>query len=386
MNIAGHQVISATAPSAAPVAVGWEWADTANQLLKLCTSISPYTFVTMGGGTPAAHAASHATGGSDPLSGEANVNAATATKLATPRTINGVNFDGSANIVIPAGTTPFSLAQGRLTLQTGVPVSVTDQLAKTTLYFTPFRGSQIALYDGASTWTVLTFAELSLSLAGLTASTPYDIWAYNNSGVVALEALIWTNITTRATALTTQDGVLVKSGATTRRYLGTIHINASGGQTDDGIELRFVFNYYNRVPRELSRHDATASWGGSGSSSWASTRAQSGNRVQCVVGYQDARLELIAMLQGNAAAGSILGTAIGEDSTSVPLAQGTRGQHYVAGADAVGISTVHRIEKLPAVGYHAYNWLEFSTAANTFYGSGSGGFSVRSGLIGSIEG
>jgi hypothetical protein len=115
VNIAGHQVISATAPSAAPVAVGWEWADTANALLKLCTSISPYTFVTMGGGVPAAHAASHASGGGDPVTlAESQVtNLATdlaAKAVATRNIISGGGLTGGGDlsadrtIAVGAGT------------------------------------------------------------------------------------------------------------------------------------------------------------------------------------------------------------------------------------------------------------------------------------------
>jgi hypothetical protein len=50
---AGHHVIGTSAPSESPVAVGYLWSDTANNLLKLCTSISPYTFSTLSGGSGA---------------------------------------------------------------------------------------------------------------------------------------------------------------------------------------------------------------------------------------------------------------------------------------------------------------------------------------------
>ena len=139
---------------------------------------------------------------------------------------------------------------GRLTLESGAPVSSADQSGKTTLYYTPYKGNLIALYDG-SKWNALVFEELSLSLAGLTANKNYDIWAYDNSGTVTLEALVWTNDSTRATALAYQDGVMVKSGAATRRYLGTIRINSSGGQCEDTAVIRGVWNLYNQEPRQL---------------------------------------------------------------------------------------------------------------------------------------
>ena len=81
-------------------------------------------------------------------------------------------------------------------------------------------------------------------MIGLTASRVYDVFGYLNSGTLALELLIWTDATNRATALAYQDGVLIKSGNATRRYLGTIYINSTGGQTEDTEIQRFVWNYY----------------------------------------------------------------------------------------------------------------------------------------------
>lgn len=156
--------------------------------------------------------------------------------------------DGSTFDVLPVGldgtqpiadsTTPLGIrwdaidngiCQGRLTLTTGVPVMTSTVSAATTIRFTPYLGATIALYNGTS-WRAARFTETSLALTGFTAASNYDIFGYDNSGTLALEATIWTNSITRATALVMQDGVYVKSGTTTRRYLGTIRIDAVAGQ------------------------------------------------------------------------------------------------------------------------------------------------------------
>ena len=142
------------------------------------------------------------------------------------------------------------ICDGRLTLESGVAVSTTDQTAKTVVYFTPYNGNTIGLYDG-SEWDLFSFTELSLSLSGYTANTNYDIFIYDNSGTLTLESIAWTNDTTRATSLVTQDGVYVKSGVTTRRYLGTIRITGTTGQCEDSASTRFLWNYYNQVQRPL---------------------------------------------------------------------------------------------------------------------------------------
>ena len=147
--------------------------------------------------------------------------------------------------------------EGRLTLSSGVPVTLADVTAAGTLYFTPYVGNVIALYSGTR-WVVRASAEISISLSGKTASKNYDVFCYDSSGTPTLELLVWTNDTTRATALAYQDGVLVKSGAPTRRYLGTIRTTATTGQCEDTETRRLVWNMYNRVPRPMYRTAGTS--------------------------------------------------------------------------------------------------------------------------------
>ena len=156
-------------------------------------------------------------------------------------------------------SSPLGVAEGRLTATSGTPVTVADVSGATSIYYTPYTGNKIALYDG-SAWDLFTFTEITISLSGFTAIKAYDVFAYNNSGTVTIETVIWTNNTTRATGLVYQDGVLVKSGATTRRYLGTVYINAAGGQTEDTMVKRYLWNYYNRVSRPLQKLETTDSW------------------------------------------------------------------------------------------------------------------------------
>jgi len=155
------------------------------------------------------------------------------------------------------GATALQVANGRLTLETGVPVPATDQTAKTTIYFTPYQGNRISLYDGTQ-WSLRTFTELSLALGTLTADKNYDVFVYSNAGTLTLElSAAWTSDIARADALALQDGIYVKSGATTRLYLGTFR-TTSTTTTEDSAVKRFVWNNYNRVARENYKTDATA--------------------------------------------------------------------------------------------------------------------------------
>src|SRR5690349_4057044 len=160
-----------------------------------------------------------------------------------------------------------SINECRLTLETGVPVSTTDQTGKTTVYLTPYTGNRLALFNGTSWGLYSLAADKSLALGTLTNAKNYDIFGYDSSGTVTLElSAAWTNDTTRADALTTQDGILVKSGALTRRYLGTIR-TTSTTTTEDSLTKRYVFNRSNQVLRAMgsgfisdSHAYTTAAW------------------------------------------------------------------------------------------------------------------------------
>lgn len=166
-----------------------------------------------------------------------------ATQKATISTLQGV---------FSAGMLP----GGRLTLTTATPVTTADVTAAATVYYTPYLHDNIRLYDG-TTWRTVSFTEKSITMVGSTASKPYDIWGYLSAGTLALEKLVWTDATNRATALAYQNGRLVKSGDATRLYLGTVYSNSSGGQTDDSVTKRNVFNYYNQKLRRTIKIEST---------------------------------------------------------------------------------------------------------------------------------
>jgi hypothetical protein len=74
-----------------------------------------------------------------------------------------------------------SICEVRLTLETGVAVSTTDQLAKTSVFLTPHRGNRLALYDGTGSWKLHAItSDLALALGTKTAALPYDVFGYDN--------------------------------------------------------------------------------------------------------------------------------------------------------------------------------------------------------------
>jgi hypothetical protein len=258
--------------------------------------------------------------------------------------------------VVSAGQ---NLTQGRLTLVTATAIMTTAQTAKTTVYFTPYQGNLISLYSGTLWQSFsfseisikLTDAQSGHTtsgnaiISGLTdtsqlavgmkisgtnvgaasvivtidsntqitgsvnstgtatntitfkvpASTPADIFAYNNSGTVALKMKLWTNGTTRATALALQDGVYVRTDDHTRKYLGTICTTSTDGQTEWSFGGSasaggtagnlLIWNYYNRKITSAQVRDNTNSY--SPTSSYAVPGGSSTFRVNCVIGISE---------------------------------------------------------------------------------------------------
>lgn len=260
-----------------------------------------------------------------------------------------------------------SAVGGRLTLATGVPVTTTDQTAKTTLYYTPYLHNKLALYDGTN-WKFYATAEISITLAALTASRPYDVWAYDNAGTVTLELLAWTNTTTRATALAYQDGVLVKSGATTRRYLGTVCINVAGGQSEDSLANRLVFNYYNRVLRPLYITDATATWTINNQTA-RQANGSTANQVAIMCGVAEDAISLQYQVRTKNVVGTNFAwVAIGRNSATVQTSVLGFMINSVNNQEMDLVSTLYEI---PPLGYSYYAALESAGGAGnvTFTGT-----------------
>lgn len=252
-----------------------------------------------------------------------------------------------------------ALSQGRLTLTTAVPVTTSDVTAATTLYFTPYKGNLIGTYSG-SVWSINAFTEQSITLASLTAALPYDVFIVDST--LALELLPWTNGTTRATALVMQDGILCKTGALTRRYLGTICIAATG-QCEDSLLKRLVWNYYNRTLRKLKVVDTTDSWVYS-TNTWRSWNNSAANRVQMVIGVSEDAVDLFFGGLLSNGSGNSMNIGIGLDSTSVNSAD------ILPSAGSAGAGAHARYVGYPGVGSHFLQLLEIASAAGTgtFFG------------------
>lgn len=282
----------------------------------------------------------------------------------------------------PSWETQGLFSSGRLTLESGVPVSTTDQTAKTTIFFTPYNGDKISLYDGSS-WATYTFTERSLLLTGLTANRNYDVFLYVSSGTLNLESLVWNSSSdsnTRTTGLVlTSGGVYTKSGDATKRYLGTFRTTGTTGQTEDSASKRFVWNYGNRLDRMLLKQYVSSTWTNNASNTYRYLGNNSANSVSFVNGIQEDNVFLVAA-SVSSGSGIQRQLAIGFNSEWSGTSVGNSTSQYSATAvqaEASNESYNAFANRIPGLGYQVAYAIELqnSTTVVTYYGGVESGIS-----------
>lgn len=297
---------------------------------------------------------------------------------------------------------------GRLTLESGVPISTTDQTAKTVLYYSPYTAGVLPLYNG-SAWTTRSFTELTLNLDSDTGHTGYqqsgfnfDVFAYDDSGTLRLgTGPAWTNDTTRSNAIARKDGRWVNNASITLRYnngaintsivaanralyVGTIRASANG-QCEDSAAKRFVWNAHNRVPRPMRVLEATNTW----SYATATIRQANGaaaNQLAMVRGLdEDAVSVEVLAAWANDTLGGGGAVMVGLDSTTA-MASGCLAQSLSATAINQLIPIGARWSGVPGLGYHYLAWLERgnATGTQTWIGDNNAPTYSQSGIAGMV--
>lgn len=271
---------------------------------------------------------------------------------------------------------------GRLTLTSNTPVTTSDVLAATTIYFTPFRGNQLGLHTGSS-WVAYEFSQVSIGVPATT-NQMYDLFYDYNDNVPVLVALAWTNDTTRATALTTQDGVYVKAGDTQQRYLGSFRTTGVSGQTEDSDAKRYLWNYYNRVPTIGRVAEATNSWTYD-AAAYQQANAAAANQLDFVIGVAEVLLEVEAIgFATHSTANVNVSVSIGEDG--ITPATGVMGMRRDVISIASLSEAIATLRKRPAVGRHYYPWIESGAGATTtWYGDNNAPTLAQAGISGVLH-
>jgi len=264
---------------------------------------------------------------------------------------NGFDFAaaiGSANLAKALGGTFVITPQGRLTFTTATPVMSLTTAAQGTVYYTPYVGNQIPIYNG----TILvptTFTELSVttintanSPAAIGASKVNDWFVWNDAGTLRLvHGPDWTSDVLRSagTALTRVNGVWLNNASITNgpaasrgTYVGTTRSNGSSlmdwiyGAAASGGTAAFLgcWNLYNRVSVVTTVTDSAASWNYTSSSPRSSDNSNN-NRISFVSGLAEDSTHFVFSQRFSVAAvsGALGNIGMGFDATGTYTYQGT---------------------------------------------------------------
>lgn len=318
-------------------------------------------------------------------------------------TLSAPAVAGSVTVTLPSATgvmlgsgNSLVVPQGRLTLATGVPVMTSAQTAKTTIYYTPYVGATIPIYDG-SKWSHFLFSELSnvttnsstgnAGPAATTTNSNYDLFVWSNSGTLTLtRGPAWTSDTARGTGanttqLTMTNGIYTNTvaisngpGAGVGTYVGTVRTDGSSqvnwnptpaAAAGGGNARVDVFNAYNRVRASLLSQDSTSSWSYT-TSTWRSMNNSTSNRLNYVDGLGEVEVDTyVCVLWVGATANGI---AVNRDSTSATPTV-TSEMWNVSAAQTQQLTTSFN----PSLGFHYLQAMEFNTggASSTSYGTGN---------------
>jgi hypothetical protein len=206
-----------------------------------------------------------------------------------------------------------SIAGGRLTTESGAPIPQNERVAQPTIYYTPYVGSKITLYTGTN-WQIFNFSELSIAVPAGSSGDMYDVFIYSNSGTPTLELTAWTNSTTRAVALAYFEGVRVKSGDSTRRYLGSFSLSGSG-ITEESWTAALVYNQLNQTERPLYRQNLVDNHSYDGP--LRAFNGDTANKIDFVLGEQGALSGAIGLGITNPGTGATPYFAVGFDSYTI---------------------------------------------------------------------
>lgn len=239
-----------------------------------------------------------------------------------------IQYDGTQYVILSSinstASTLFVSPQGYLTpcqVSSGSPVSgctagvllpTGDVTAATALYYVPYYGNQVPIWNGTQ-YVVFQISELTLILGSSNlANTVYDVCVFSNSGVETLvTSVAWTTSTAGSGARGTGAGtaqislinglfvntvaISGKNGASTYSIsanqctiLGSILVDGTNGQVSFtrtfGQNRKWAaWNFYNQQDIKLQGGDTTASWSYS-TSTWRQSNGAAGNNVKFFTG------------------------------------------------------------------------------------------------------
>lgn len=314
-----------------------------------------------------------------------------------------VIFDGTSGLIIPNFT--WLTPQGRLTLSSGTPVPNSSTTAATSIYYTPYTGGLIPIYDGTN-WILTYFTELTntttnstVNPAACTTNSNYDLFVWNDSGTIRLcRGPAWSSDTSRGTGAGTTElqringlwtnkvAITNGPGANKGTYVGTVRTDGSSqcnwvptpaGAAGGAESKLHVFNAYNRVTFIGQCLDTTASWSYA-TATWRSMNNSTTNRISYIDGLTEVN-PVADLVMGVNAGSAIYNIGINRDSTSANPTISS----FVQPPSSINMNAKVGGYFVPSLGYHYLQAMEAAGNGSSFtvYGNttlGMAGIQVTS--------
>jgi hypothetical protein len=298
---------------------------------------------------------------------------------------------------IPGGTTLTSplTPQGRLTFLSGTPVMTGDVNGGTTVYYTPYVGQWVSIWNGSAWLVVDSGGELSQALTDTTKSPAaaaaysiYDMFIWSDGGTIrCTRGPAWASSTIRALPLQRMAGLLTNSGdivngprANFGTYVGTILTDGAalvtflnGGAAVGGSQAWIsLWNMYNRIFWQGAVIDTTTSWVYS-TAAWRPANGSNYNRVTYVSGMPEDPIDaryVCEVLTANSAATALGYVGVGVDSTTTPTGLNTGMGSSSGNTMNIFAPALAASNASPGIGRHFIQALENSPQSQpmTFYG------------------
>jgi hypothetical protein len=213
-------------------------------------------------------------------------------------------------------------------------------------------GSLVSIVDGARNSSTGLFNQETARVNTVNANTSIVVDTLFNSYTTP-------SVTYRSAV---QDGILVKPGDATRRFLGTIRTTSTAGQCEDSQLRRFVCNYYNRIARKLfscpgyANNSAPNTWSTT-SGSWVEVNGGTGSKIEFLANGEDTVFYSLSV-SGYASNNNTVYGGVGEDSSSSPALGSQANVPNATYQDNVILSKPY----LPTEGYHYLDILVMTSA------------------------
>lgn len=319
---------------------------------------------------------------------------------------NGLDFAtaiGATNIITVISNSFTFTPQGYLTPTSATPIISGDVTAATSLYYTPYTGNMIPIYNGTNlVQTTFTEQQCTLTAGAQASGGIYDVYGFLNSGTFTLgfsptwaagtsgsvaagasargsgsggAALTRVNgILTNAAAMTLNNGATTYSiGISRGTYLGSIYVNSTAGQLNlyrgyGQSRAWDIWNAYNRSPVYLKAGDGTSSWNYTTATIRPSNNSTA-NSLTIFSGLSEDYYDL-SFFQNILFADQLGPTTIGIGYNSTTTFSGTNSINGGAsGAITIALMSNARYLAPPALGINVITSLESGATSSAFNGT-----------------